>query len=97
MDAQQLAHLSRLAMIKIAPDKEEAFLVKMDQVLAFITQIQECPLDETELKGDEGAMVLQPLTSGEAFAEPASLMTTSTHPIVNGQIVVKTGEVLDNG
>jgi hypothetical protein len=96
MDAQQLAHLSRLAMIQIAPDKQEAFLTKMEQVLAFITQIQECPLDETSLEGED-EMVLQPRSEGEAFAEPSSLIATSTHPIVNGQIVVKTGEDLDNG
>ncbi len=97
MDAQQLAHLSRLAAIKIAPDKEAAFLAKMDQVLAFVAQVQQCPIDEASGESSEGEMVLQPRSTGEAYAEPDGLLATTTHPIVQGQIVVKTGESLDNG
>lgn len=97
MDAQQLAHLSRLAAIKIAPDKEAAFLAKMDQVLAFVAQVQQCPLDEASGVSSEGELVLQPRQAGEAYAEPDGLLATTTHPIVQGQIVVKTGESLDNG
>lgn len=97
MDTQQLAHLSRLAMIKIAPDKEAAFLAKMEQVLAFVAQVQQCPVDEASMESDEPGMVLQPRRTGEAYAEPDILLSTTTHPIVQGQIVVQTGESLDNG
>lgn len=90
MDSQQLAHLSRLSALRIAPEQEAVFLEKMDQVLDFIAQVQACPIDEKELEQMPFTHTLQPATVGEAYADPVQLLGTTAHPLVDQQLVLRT-------
>ena len=84
---EQLQHLAKLTALDLSEDQLEKILPQMDQIIAFVWQLQEVELDQME---PDNNTVLQTREGVWTTMDRELFMKNIDHPITNEMLTIET-------